>query len=351
MAVEGKLVDFDGGDEVRFEHMGAAGVITLTRPQALNALTHRMVKAMSKALRHWERDANVALVVIKGEGRAFSAGGDLMAIYNGRENPPVDFFADEYRLNLQIERYRKPYIALIDGIVMGGGVGVSFHGSHRVMTENAQFAMPEVGIGFFPDVGGSHLLPDLADNFGMYLGLTGTRVKWGDALWSGLATHPVKSENLGSLLEMLARNGEAEAVLRNYFTMPPRETPREVWEKIDRWFGQHSLHAVLAALEKDAGDTHADNLLATLHTKSPTSLHVTYHEITHGLSHSMEECMKMEFRVVNRMLAGHDFYEGIRAAIIDKGSKPQWKPGSVKQVSEADVQAYFAPLPGGDLTF
>jgi len=351
MAIEAKVLDFGGADEVRFEHMGAAGVITMTRPQALNALNHRMVKAMSAALHHWERDANVALVVIKGEGRAFSAGGDLMAIYNGRENPPIEFFADEYRLNLQIERFRKPYIALIDGIVMGGGVGVSFHGSHRVMTENAQFAMPEVGIGFFPDVGGSHLLPDLADNFGMYLGLTGTRVKWGDALWSGLATHPVKAENLGSLLEMLARNGESEGVLRNFFTMPPRETSRDVWEKIDSWFGEKSLHGVIAALEKDAGDAQADSLLATMRTKSPTSLRVTFHEITHGLSRSMEDCMRMEFRIVNRMLSGHDFYEGIRAAIVDKGSKPQWKPGSVHEVWDADVEAYFAPLPGGDLTF
>ena len=351
MSVQASNMDFGGADEVRFEHMGAAGVITLTRPQQLNALNHRMVKAISSALHAWERDANVALVVIRGEGRAFSAGGDLMAVYKGRENPPIEFFADEYRLNLQIERFQKPYIAIIDGIVMGGGVGLSFHGSHRIMTENAQFAMPEVGIGFFPDVGGSHLLPDLADNFGMYLGLTGTRVKWGDALWAGLATHPVKSENLGALLEMLARNGEAESVLRNYFTMPPRETPREVWEKIDKWFGEPSLRGIVGALEKDAGDTHADNLLSTLRTKSPTSLRVTFEELTHGLSRSMEDCMKMEFRIVNRMLTGHDFYEGIRAAIVEKGSSPTWRPRSLEEVSAAEVEAYFAPLPGGDLTF
>ncbi|MCO5065730.1 MAG: enoyl-CoA hydratase/isomerase family protein [Rhizobiaceae bacterium] len=351
MAMEARGADFGGGEDVRFEHLGAAGIITLTRPNALNALNHRMVKAISAALGAWERNANVALVVIKGEGRAFSAGGDLMAIYNGRANPPVEFFADEYRLNVQIEKFRKPYIALIDGIVMGGGVGLSFHGSHRVMTENAQFAMPEVGIGFFPDVGGSHLLPDLADNFGMYLGLTGTRIKWGDALWSGLATHPVKSEHLGALLEMLARNGEAEGVLRNFFTMPPRETPREIWEKIDGWFGEPTLDAIFAALEKNAGDAEADKILATLRTKSPTSLRVTFQEIARGLSHSMEECMRMEFRIVNRMLAGHDFYEGIRAAIVDKGATPVWDPASIKQVSQADADAYFAPLPGGDLTF
>ncbi|MBX3597198.1 MAG: enoyl-CoA hydratase/isomerase family protein [Rhizobiaceae bacterium] len=344
-------MDFGGEDEVRFERIGTAGVITLTRPQALNALTHKMVKAMSHALRDWEGDREVAMVIIKGEGRAFSAGGDLMAIYNGRNAPATDFFADEYRLNCQIERYRKPYVALIDGIVMGGGVGVSFHGSHRVLTEKAQFAMPEVGIGFFPDVGGSHLLPDLADNFGMYLGLTGTRVKWGDALWSGLATHPVKSENLDALVEMLARNGETESVLRNFFTMPPRETSRDLWEKIDGWFSAPTLDGIVEALENAQGDSDADGILTTLHSKSPTSLRVTFREISNGLSSSMEDCMKMEFRIVSRMLRGHDFYEGIRAAIVDKGSKPVWNPGTLDAVSETDVDAYFAPLAEGELTF
>lgn len=155
-------MDFGGDDEIRFERSGAAGVVTLTRPQALNALTHKMVLALSRALTAWQVDRDVALVVLKAEGRAFCAGGDILKVYEAGRlgNPPIDFFADEYRLNAQIARFPKPYISLIDGIVMGGGVGLSFHGSHRVLTENAQFAMPEVGIGFFPDVGGSHLLPD-----------------------------------------------------------------------------------------------------------------------------------------------------------------------------------------------
>ena len=148
-------MDFGGGDEIRFERLGRAGVVTLTRPKALNAITHNMVKALGKALDAWEEDASINVVVVKAEGRAFSAGGDILQVYEaGRAGKaPVDFFADEYRLNARIARFKKPYVALIDGIVMGGGVGISFHGSHRVMTENAQFAMPEVGIGFFPDVG------------------------------------------------------------------------------------------------------------------------------------------------------------------------------------------------------
>jgi len=350
LSIKPEPVDFGGGDEVRFEHKGAAGVITMTRPAALNALTHRMVKAISRALHHWRHDKTVAVVVIKGEGRAFSAGGDLMAVYNGRDNPPVDFFADEYRLNAQIEAYPKPYVALIDGIVMGGGVGVSFHGSHRVVTENAQFAMPEVGIGFFPDVGASHLLPDLADNYGLYLGLTGARVKWGDALFSGLATHAVKAENLGPLLESIAMTGEPEASLRGVFVMARRETEREKLAAIDRWFGQPTLQDVVQSLNRDAGSNElAAATLDALKQKSPTSLAVAFREINAGQTMSMANCMRTEFRIVNRMLRGNDFYEGIRTVIVDKGAKPVWRPATLDEVQAADVDAYFAEPPGGDL--
>lgn len=355
MASEIQPVDFGGGDEVRFERFGLAGVITMTRPNALNALTHKMVKAMTRALHTWRHDKTIAAVVIKGEGRAFSAGGDLMAVYNARksnahESPPADFFADEYRLNVLIESYPKPYVALIDGIVMGGGVGVSFHGSHRIMTENATFAMPEVGIGFFPDVGGSHLLPDLGDNYGMYLALTATRVKQGDALWCGLATHTVKAENLRPLLEGIAMTGEPEAVLRGVFQMARRETEREKIAAIDRWFGQSSLAAVVEALEADAPtDEFAAATLETMRGKSPTSLAVTFREISAGQTMSMAECMKMEYRIVSRMLAGDDFYEGIRTVLVDKGAKPVWKPASLADVSAADIDSYFAAPAGGDL--
>ncbi|RWG53686.1 MAG: enoyl-CoA hydratase/isomerase family protein [Mesorhizobium sp.] len=345
-------MDFGGGDEIRFERLGKAGVVTLTRPQALNAVTHRMVKALGKALDAWEGDAGVAVVVVKAEGRAFSAGGDILHIYSaGRAGkPPVDFFADEYRLNARIARFRKPYVALIDGIVMGGGVGISFHGSHRVLTENAQFAMPEVGIGFFPDVGASHLLPDLGGSFGMYLGLTGNRIRYGDALWSGLATHTIKAEDQAGLLDELATSGDANAELRDFFTPARRETERQDLESIARHFSQPSLAAIVASLERaSATDAFAAKTLATIRTRSPTSLNVAWREISAGSTLSMDECMKMEFRILNRMLAGHDFYEGIRAAIIDKGSKPEWRPASLDAVSAADVDAYFAPLGAGEL--
>jgi enoyl-CoA hydratase/carnithine racemase len=345
-------MDFGGGDDIRFEQTGMAGIVTLTRPKALNAVTHSMVNALRRALSSWETDPKVALVVIKAEGRAFSAGGDILDVYEaGRAgNPSVAFFADEYRLNAQIARFPKPYVALIDGIVMGGGVGVSFHGSHRVMTENAQFAMPEVGIGFFPDVGASHLLPDLGGSFGMFLGLTGNRIRYGDALWSGLATHTVQAQYLDGLLNRLIETGDAGMALREVFAPAKRETDRQTLEAIARHFSEASLKGILDSLEAAApADTFATNALATIRTRSPTSISVAFREIVAGSTLSMDECMRMEFRILNRMLHGHDFYEGIRAAIIDKGSKPHWCPALLDAVDPEKVEEYFAPLPDGDL--
>ncbi len=346
---ESTIVDFGGGDEIRFERTGVAGIITLTRPKALNALNLPMVRAMTAALGAWQDDAGVELVIIKGEGRAFCAGGDLMAVYNGKANPDASFFAEEYRLNLQIERYPKPYVAVIDGIVMGGGVGISCHGSHRVMTENALFAMPEVGIGFFPDVGGSHLLPDLADNFGMYLALTGARIKWGDAMWSGLATHPAKAADLPALVDMLARDGNVEQTLRNFFTMPKPETDLADWARIDGWFTADTVEGIIAALEAEQSGELAAGILKTIRSRSPTSVKVTHRQISAGQTMSMADCMRMEFRILNRMLAGEDFYEGIRCAIIDKGESPRWNPADLSSVTPAMVDCYFAEPPGGDL--
>ncbi|MCX8567894.1 MULTISPECIES: enoyl-CoA hydratase/isomerase family protein [Hyphomicrobiales] len=344
--------DFGGGDEIRFERTGRAGIVTLTRPQALNALTHNMVLALSRALKAWEHDRDVALVVVKAEGRAFCAGGDIMNVYESRNigSPPVQFFADEYRLNAHIERYSKPYVSLIDGIVMGGGVGISCHGSHRVMTENALFAMPEVGIGFFPDVGGSHILPDLGGYFGMYLALTGNRIRYGDALWSGLATHTIAAEGLTGLLERLCETGEAEAILRNYFRTATRETDRDTLEAIALHFSRPTLYDVIESLQAEAASSaFASKTLATILTRSPTSLAVTFRQVRAGLTMSMDDCMRMEFRILNRMLSGHDFYEGIRAVLVDKGSTPVWQPARLDDVDPADIDRYFETLDDREL--
>lgn len=345
-------IDFGGGEEIRFERQGRAAIITLTRPKALNAVTHRMVRALSRALDAWERDDRVALVVIKAEGRAFSAGGDIQHIYDAgmAGRPPIDFFADEYRLNARIARFTKPYVALVDGIVMGGGVGVSFHGSHRVMTENAVFAMPEVGIGFFPDVGASRLLSGLGGSFGLYLGLTGARIRSGDALRIGLATHAVPAEALPGVVLRLAETGDADKVLGEASRPAAPETVDAVLAKIARHFSAPTLAALLSSLEGEAAaDPFAAATLAAIRKRSPTSVSVAFRQIGAGRGLSMDDCMRMEFRILNRMLKGHDFYEGIRAAIIDKGSAPVWRPASIEEVSADDVAAYFAPLGEGEL--
>ncbi len=341
-------MDFGGGDEIRFDRMGKAGVVTLTRPKALNALSHGMVRALARALAAWEDDPAVAAVLIRGEGRAFSAGGDIMQVYAARragEEPPADFFADEYRLNAHIQRYRKPYVALVDGVVMGGGVGISFHGSHRIVTENAQFAMPEVGIGFFPDVGASHILPGLDGHFGMYLALTGNRIGCGDVLGCGLATHAVKAADQERLVERLCRSGDADAALEGLTVSVARETDAALLEVVARHFAKPSLQDIVASLKADAAsDSFAAKTLATIEGRSPTSLLVAWREIEAGRGLSMEACMRMEYRILVRMLAGHDFYEGIRAAIVDKDRQPKWRPARIDDVGQAEVDAYFAPL-------
>jgi enoyl-CoA hydratase/carnithine racemase len=262
----------------------------------------------------------------------------------------VQFFADEYRLNAAIRRFGKPYVALIDGVVMGGGVGVSFHGSHRVMGEKALFAMPEVGIGFFPDVGGSYLLSRIKGAYGLYLGLTGARIGPGDALHAGLATHAVKSEDLAAVEAAIVETGDPDRALRDLCIVPEKKLNEADAVSVGLHFSLGSMNDLIASLTQAAGrDEFAAATLETLGKRSPTSLHVAFRQITYGEALTMEECMKMEFRILNRMLAGHDFYEGIRAAIIDKGDTPRWQPATLAEIDEKAIDAYFDPLPGGEL--
>ncbi|WP_404933249.1 enoyl-CoA hydratase/isomerase family protein [Nitratireductor sp. L15S-10] len=344
-------VDFGGAGDILFEQVGRAGLVTLSRPTSLNAINHGMVSALARALSAWEADRAVERVIIRGEGRAFSAGGDILDVYRagleGKASP--DFFADEYRLNAAIARFPKPYIALIDGIVMGGGVGVSFHGSHRVMTENAIFAMPEVGIGFFPDVGGSHLLSRLPGELGMYLALTGSRIRRGDACAAGLATHSVDAENLPALTEALCETDDVDGTLSVFSGEAESELNEAIIHAIARHFSFGSLAEILESLSGDQ-DEWARETLATIKKRSPTSLCVAFRQVRAGAMLEMDECMKMEFRILNRMLTGHDFYEGIRAVLVEKGSTPRWQPETLSEVSEERINAYFAPLPDGELS-
>jgi len=338
--------------EILFEQRGAAGLITLNRPKALNALTHGMCVAMLARLKEWSGDRSIACVVIRGEGeRAFCAGGDIRTLYDsGKAGTPyaVEFYRDEYLLNAFIKHFPKPYVALLRGFVMGGGVGVSLHGSHRVADETMLFAMPETGIGLFPDVGGSFFLPRLPGATGMYLGLTGTRLKTADAVHAGLATHFVPAIRREALIDALADGMEAGEALRAMAEPVAEAALDSRRAAIDRIFSGPTVEAILAALDRDGGEWAAD-AAKTIRAKSPTATKLAFRQIRNGKSLGFDDCMRMEFRMVNRVIAGHDFYEGVRATIIDKDGAPHWKPATLAEVSDADIDAYFAPLGNREL--
>ena len=333
--------------EILFERRGAVGLITLNRPKALNALTHAMCVSMKAQLAEWETNDEIGCVVIRGEGeRAFCAGGDIRALYeSGKAGTQYifDFYRDEYLLNAAIKHYPKPYISLLGGIVMGGGVGVSVHGSHRIADESMLFAMPETGIGLFPDVGGSYFLPRLSGELGLYLGLTGARLKTADALFAGIATHVVPKAKREALLSRLSEGEAPDEVLEALGEKNEAAPLAELSRRVDAVFSTQSVEEILRRLD-DTGDAWALDTAKTIRTKSPTSTKLAFRQIRNGRSLDFDDCMRMEFRMVHRVIAGHDFYEGVRATIIDKDGQPKWRPATLAEVSDHDIDAYFAPL-------
>src|SRR5829696_4267120 len=320
-----------GGAEVLCERRGAAGVVTLNRPQALNAITHGMVLELRRALDAWAYDAEVTRVVVTAAGDlAFCAGGDIRHLYDlGQErryDEALRFWRDEYALNVRIKRYPKPYVALIDGIVMGGGVGVSLHGSHRVAGDRYVFAMPEVGIGFFPDVGATYALPRLPGEAGLYLALTGERARAADALALGLATHAVPSGAFEDVQAALIAGAPVESVLASASGDPGEASLWRERDAVGSSFGAESVTAILSRLDAAAenGSAFGAKTAATIRAKSPTSLCIAFEQMRRGGALDFEEAMRTEFRIASRAVEGHDFYEGVRAAIIDKDGAPNW---------------------------
>ena len=333
--------------EVLFERRGAAGVVTLNRPKALNALTLDMVRAMTLELKAWAQDDHVRVVVVRGAGeRALCAGGDIRALYDsGRDRTSYasTFWAEEYRLNALIKDYPKPFVALMHGVVMGGGVGVSVHGSHRVAAEGVTFAMPETGIGLFPDVGGTFFLPRLEGRAGMYLALTGARLKGADLRALGIATHLAPYERFEAIIDALGAGGDPTQALRPY-AEPVTAAPIEaIRGEIDAHFGGGSVEEILASLEA-APSEWAAQTAATLRAKSPTSLKIAFRQMIEGRALSFRECMRLEFRLTERIQQGRDFYEGVRATIIEKDGAPQWSPARLEDVKPWMIDDYFAPL-------
>ncbi|MEV1011860.1 enoyl-CoA hydratase/isomerase family protein [Streptomyces sp. NPDC049881] len=334
--------------DVLFHTSGHAAHITLNRPKALNSLTHEMVLRIDEALREWEHDPAVGLVVITGAGeRGLCAGGDIRAIHDdardGDGNASAAFWRDEYRLNARIARYSKPYAAVMDGIVMGGGVGISAHGSVRVVTERSRIAMPETGIGFVPDVGGTRLLAHAPGELGTFLALTGTPVGAADALLCGLADHFVPSASLRSLVDDLAELPVPEALGRHVQDPPPGELagPSD-W--IDGCFSADTVEEIVQRL-LDQGSPAAKETAGTLLTKSPTALKVTLAALRRARRLGpLERVLEQEYRVSCAALDSPDLVEGIRAQVIDKDRAPGWSPATLAEVTGADVERFFAPL-------
>ena len=341
-------------DEILFDRRGAAGIVILNRPKALNAVTHGMVRRLHAQLDAWRDDPSVTRVVVTGAGgRAFSAGGDLRGIYEagraGRQQESLAFWRDEYRLNAAIRFYPKPYVALIDGIVMGGGAGLSVHGSHRVAGDRFAFAMPEVGIGFFPDIGATWFLPRCPGAFGTFLALTGERLGAADAVAAGIATHRVASDRFADLLDALCGAAPVDALI-GAFAAPTGEGPLAPRRSaIDRIFAAPRVEDIVAALEAEAASggeeaQWAGGVAAAIAGKAPLSLKLALAQMRRGRDWTFADCMRAEWRIVSRVAYGEDFYEGIRAVIIDKDNRPRWRPATLAEVSEAEIARHFAPV-------
>ena len=339
--------------EVLIDRKGGIGQLRLNRPKAIHALTLGMCEAMAEALVAWRGDPTVEAVLIDhSEGRGFCAGGDIRAIWeSGREDGSYarQFFHDEYRLNHLLFTYAKPTVAFMDGITMGGGVGISQPCRYRIATERTMFAMPETGIGLFPDVGGGWYLSRLPGRTGQFLALTGARLDGAECVALGIATHYVPSEALDELKAAITADPQAlAAILDEYATTPPPARIAGNREAIDRLFASDRYEDIVAALTAEDSDW-ARKELATLATKSPQTLKVSLRLLAQGRDHvDFAEEMKVEYRVAAHVCQRHDFLEGVRALIVDKDNAPRWDPPTPEEVSDHLLDQIFAPLPADE---
>ncbi|MCK1797589.1 enoyl-CoA hydratase/isomerase family protein [Streptomyces sp. XM4193] len=336
--------------EVLVRREGHAGHLVLNRPKALNSLNRSMVRRLEEVLLQWEQDDTVKVVVLSGAGeRGLCAGGDIRAIYQDAVEggtASADFWRDEYRLNALIARYSKPYVALMDGIVMGGGVGVSAHGSVRIVTERSRIAMPETGIGFVPDVGGTRLLARAPGELGTHLALTSDQIGAADALLCGLADHHVRSERIEELLAAFGER-EVDEVIAQFATEPAEGRLAAQREWIDAAYAHDRVEDIVAAL-RDLGSTAAKATAERVLGKSPSALKATLRALRGAARlQTLEQVLEVEYRTSCAALRSHDLIEGVRAQVIDKDRSPSWSPPSLEDVTEAHVQEYFAPLGEG----
>jgi enoyl-CoA hydratase len=340
--------------EALVERRGRGGVIVLNRPKALNALTLAMVRLIAAALDEWEGDLAVDRIVLLGAGeRAFCAGGDIRRLYElgcaGDHDGQLTFWREEYQLDRRIKTYPKPIVALVDGIVMGGGVGLAMNAAHTVASERFVFAMPEVGIGFFPDVGAAWILPRLPFRAGVYFALTGLRADAGDALALGLAKTFVPSAAFPMLAQALESEEPVAAVLARFAVSPPRSAVSDEAKAIETCFNGSDRETILEALREAEAHGHgfAAAARAAMQEKSPTSQAIVLKQMALGATIDFDDALRMDYRIVSRICRGHDFYEGVRAVIVDKDNRPRWSPPP----SGAEIDGYFARLGDDELKF
>lgn len=343
-------------NEILLERHGDKGVITLNRPKALNAINYDMATKLRASLSAWDSDSQIRMVVMKSASeRAFCAGGDVKRVCAEGPEEARKFFRLEYTVNNLIGSLSVPYVALIDGIIMGGGCGLSVHGNFRVVTEKALFAMPETAIGLFPDVGASHFLNKLPGSLGLYFGLTGQRLSGRDLFKAGIATHFIPSDKLKGLEDDLMRLEKPDLLKIDRVLVKHQEQWQDEYRKefslkphigrINSIFGQASrVEDIISGLEKDNSEW-ARKHLDLLAKMSPTSLKLTFEQLRRGKSMTLPECLKMEYRLVSRVLDKSEFYEGVRALLVDKDNKPKWNPANLADVKEEELHAFFEPLP------
>ena len=338
-------------NDIFFSRESHIGLITLQRVQALNALTLPMIIALQQQLTEWQQDDDIHAVVIQAApGKAFCAGGDVRWIYDKGATDPqeqLQFFWHEYRLNYFIHQFSKPYIALMDGITMGGGVGISLHGSHPVASERFVFAMPETGIGFFPDIGASYLLTQCPHSAGVYLGLTGNRIGAADAEELGLVQAIVAADHFQNIIDCLVESDLSTGaharvdVCLQYFAILPQLAPiLDLAPAIHRAFHHADVESVMSALA-DGKDGWSHETLAILQQKAPLSLKVTLAQLQKARSINMADCIKMDYCLVGHFMSDPDFYEGVRALLIDKDKMPHWKPKALSSINATMVEDYF----------
>lgn len=365
-AANHKISPESSQEEVCFSIEGNAGVITLNRPSALNTLNLSMIRKITSALIDWSTDNRVKLVLVEGSGdKSFCAGGDIKSVYLARleENMTPEeklqlthhqggrhymdaIFREEYQMNYLISQYPKPYVSLIHGICMGGGMGLSIHGSHRVVREDTVMSMPETSIGFFTDVGASYFLNQLPGKIGMFMGLTGARLNMGDCLYTGLATHYVPGAQWSQLRELLLEakgRSDVSQILDNLCLAGIPSDLSDSQEEINRHFSGSSMEEIIKVLEKSELPQ-AYEWLKLIDKKSPTSLKIIHALLHKGARYVLKKCLAMEFRLSQRFVENYDLFEGVRSVLIDKDNKPQWQPNRLMDIRPARLKYYFSPL-------